>query len=47
MHRMTLQWLDKDGLARIKEVVLQLCRAEDMERHAQSVEKRFSVDTAH
>jgi histidinol dehydrogenase len=47
MHRMTLQWLDKDGLARIKEVVLQLCRAEDMERHAQSVEKRFSADTAH
>ena len=46
MHRMTLQWLDKDGLARIKEVVVQSCRAEGMERHAQSVEKRFSTDTA-
>ncbi|MGC9444489.1 MAG: histidinol dehydrogenase [Candidatus Methanospirareceae archaeon] len=46
MHRMTLQWLDKDGLARIKEVVVQSCRAEGMERHAQSVEKRFSADVA-
>ena len=45
MHRMTLQWLEKDGLARIKEVVVQSCRAEGMERHAQSVEKRFSDDT--
>lgn len=46
MHRMTLQWLDKDGLARIKEVVVQSCRAEGMERHAQSVEKRFSDEAA-
>jgi histidinol dehydrogenase len=46
MHRMTLQWLEKDGLARIKEVVVQSCRAEGMERHAQSVEKRFPADAA-
>ena len=46
MHRMTLQWLEKDGLARIKEVVVQSCKAEGMERHAQSVEKRFLADTA-
>ncbi len=46
MHRMTVQWLEKNGLAQIKEVVVQSCRAEGMERHAQSVEKRFSADTA-
>ena len=41
MHRITIQWLDKDGLERIKDVVVRSCRAEGMEKHAQSVEKRF------
>ncbi|MHC1611071.1 MAG: histidinol dehydrogenase [Candidatus Methanospirareceae archaeon] len=41
MHRITLQWLDKDGLEGMKDVVVRLCRAEGMEKHAQSVEERF------
>jgi histidinol dehydrogenase len=46
MHRITLQWLDKDGLERIKDVVLRSCRAEGMEAHARSVEKRFLHDSS-
>jgi histidinol dehydrogenase len=41
MHRITLQWLDKDGLEKIKDVVVRSCRAEGMEAHARSVEARF------
>ena len=46
MHRITLQWLDKKGLEKIKEVVVRSCRAEGMEEHAQSVEKRFVHDSS-
>jgi histidinol dehydrogenase len=42
MHRMTLQWFDKDGLERMKDVVVRLCKAEGMEEHARSIEARFS-----
>ena len=45
MHRITVQWLEKEGLARIKDIVVSSCRAEGMERHAQSVEKRFLHDS--
>jgi histidinol dehydrogenase len=41
MRRMTVQWLDKEGLAKIKDVVVKMSRAEGMEKHAQSVEARF------
>lgn len=46
MHRITIQWLDKDGLERMKDVVVRSCRAEGMEKHAQSVEKRFLLDSS-
>jgi len=46
MHRITLQWLDKDGLEKIKEVVVRSSKAEGMEEHAQSVEKRFLPDSS-
>jgi len=46
MHRITIQWLDKEGLERIKDVVVRSCRAEGMEKHAQSVEKRFLPDSS-
>ncbi|MBE0517422.1 MAG: histidinol dehydrogenase [Methanophagales archaeon] len=42
MHRVTVQWLDKEGLERIKDTVVRLCNAEGMEKHARSIEKRFS-----
>ncbi|RZN36992.1 MAG: histidinol dehydrogenase [Methanophagales archaeon ANME-1-THS] len=41
MHRITIQWLDKGGLEKIRETVVRLSTAEGMERHAQSIEKRF------
>jgi histidinol dehydrogenase len=41
---MTLQWLDKKGLEKMKDVVVKLCEAEDMEKHARSVEVRFSTE---
>ena len=43
MHRITVQWLDKGGLERIRDTVVSLSKAEGMERHARSIEKRFSV----
>ena len=43
MHRITVQWLDKGGLERIRDTVVSLSTAEGMERHARSIEKRFSV----
>ncbi len=46
MRRMTLQWLDKEGLEKIKDVVVRLSEAEGMERHARSVEVRFSPDSS-
>jgi len=46
MHRITLQWLDKDGLEKIKDVVVRSCRAEGMEAHARSVEERFLPDSS-
>lgn len=42
MRRMTVQWLDKKELERIKEVVVRLSEAEGMEKHARSIEARFS-----
>ena len=45
MRRMTIQWLDKEGLEKIKDVVVRLSEAEGMERHARSVEVRFSQDS--
>ncbi len=42
MHRIAIQWLDKEGLRRIKDVVVSLSKAEGMEKHARSIEKRFS-----
>jgi len=42
MHRMTIQWLDKEGLEKIKDVVVSLSKAEGMEKHARSIEVRFS-----
>jgi len=41
-RRMTVQWLEKAGLEKLKDVVARLCRAEGMEKHARSVERRFS-----
>lgn len=46
MHRITIQWLDKEGLEKIKDVVVRSCKAEGMEKHAQSVEKRFLPDSS-
>ena len=46
MHRITVQWLDKEGLEKIKDVVVRSCRAEGMEAHARSVEERFSADSS-
>ncbi len=46
MRRMTIQWLDKEGLEKIKDVVVRLSEAEGMERHAKSVEVRFSQDSS-
>jgi histidinol dehydrogenase len=43
MHRITIQWVDKRGLEKIRETVVRLSTAEGMERHAQSIEKRFLV----
>ena len=45
MRRMTIQMLDKKGLERIKDVVIDLSKAEGMERHAHSLEVRFSTDS--
>lgn len=42
MRRMTVQWLDKEGLEKIKDVVVRLSKAEGMEKHARSIEVRFS-----
>lgn len=42
MHRITLQWLDSRGLAKIREPVVRLSTGEGMEWHARSIEKRFS-----
>jgi len=46
MHRMTVQWLDKAGLEKIKDVVVKLCEVEGMEKHARSIEVRFSSDSS-
>ena len=43
MHRITVQWLDKQGLEQIRDTVVRLSTAEGMQQHAQSIEKRFSV----
>lgn len=40
-HRVTVQWLDKEGLERIRDTVIRLSIAEGMEKHARSIEKRF------
>ena len=42
MHRITVQHMDKSALARLREVVVGLSRAEGMERHAHSIEVRWS-----
>jgi len=42
MRRMTVQRLEKRGLEQIREVVVRSCRAEGMEQHAASIEKRFA-----
>ncbi len=42
MHRITVQHLDRSALARLRYAVTKLSRAEGMERHARSVEVRFS-----
>ncbi|RLG34752.1 histidinol dehydrogenase [Methanosarcinales archaeon] len=42
MRRMTVQWLDKEELEKIKDVAVMLSEAEGMERHARSIEVRFS-----
>jgi histidinol dehydrogenase len=42
MHRMTLQWLDKEGLEKMKDVVVKLSKAEGMEKHARSIAVRIS-----
>lgn len=44
VHRITLQWLDKAGLANMKDVLVRLCEAEGMDKHARSIETRFSRD---
>lgn len=41
MHRISLQWLDKEGLKKMKDVVVTLSKAEGMYKHARSVEARF------
>ncbi len=41
MHRISLQWLDKEGLKKMKDVVVTLSKAEGMDKHARSVEVRF------
>ena len=41
MHRIAVQHMDKSALARLREVVVGLSRAEGMERHAHSIEVRF------
>ncbi|MBN1763380.1 MAG: histidinol dehydrogenase [Methanomicrobia archaeon] len=46
MHRITLQWLDKGGLEKIKDVIVRSCRAEGMEAHARSIEERFLPDSS-
>ncbi|KAF5410613.1 MAG: Histidinol dehydrogenase [Candidatus Methanophagaceae archaeon] len=46
MHRMTIQWLDKEGLENIKDVVVHLCESEGMEKHARSIDARFSQDSS-
>ena len=46
MHRMTIQWLDKVGLENIKDVVVRLCESEGMEKHARSIDARFSQDSS-
>jgi histidinol dehydrogenase len=43
MHRITVQWLDKQGLEQIRDTVVRLSTAEGMQQHAKSIEKRFSV----
>ncbi|RJS70743.1 histidinol dehydrogenase [Methanophagales archaeon] len=42
MRRMTVQWLDKEELEKIKDVAVMLSEAEGMARHARSIEVRFS-----
>ncbi len=42
MHRITVQHLDRSALARMRHTVTKLSRAEGMEKHARSVEVRFS-----
>lgn len=46
MHRITLQRLDKEGLERMKDIVVNSCKAEGMEKHALSVEKRFLPESS-
>ncbi|MBA7518700.1 Histidinol dehydrogenase [subsurface metagenome] len=46
MHRIAIQWLDKEGLRKIKDMVVRLCEAEGMEKHARSIEVRFSQDSS-
>jgi len=46
MRRMTIQWLDKKGLEKIRDVVVSLSEAEGMEKHARSIEVRFSPDSS-
>ncbi len=46
MRRIAIQWLDKEGLKKIKDVVVSLSKAEGMEKHARSIEKRFSQDSS-
>ncbi len=42
MHRITVQHMDRYALARLRHAVTKLARAEGMERHARSIEARFS-----
>ncbi len=42
IRRMTVQRLDKKELEKIKDVVVMLSKAEGMEKHARSIEVRFS-----
>jgi len=46
MRRMTVQRLDKEGLEKIKDTVVGLSRAEGMEKHARSIEVRFSQNSS-
>ncbi|MFZ2071812.1 MAG: histidinol dehydrogenase [Halobacteriota archaeon] len=46
MRRMTVQWLDKEGLENIKDVVVRMCGSEGMAKHARSIEVRFSDDSS-